>query len=366
MLGSIIIFIVVLSVLVLIHEGGHFFAAKRIGVWVEEFGLGLPPRAWGKKVGDTIYSLNWLPFGGFVRLHGENLEDTISNPKVAFLHKGKLARAFVIVAGVFMNLVLALVAFSVFYTFAGVPRDLGYVKVDGVADGSPAQSAGFMPGDKITSTNGEDIIDNDSFIKIIEDHKGSEVTITYQRGGESYETKVIPRENHPEGEGSLGVAISSSEIYFPPVWQRPIYGAYYGFKEAVFWGGAVISGLRGLVVDLVARRAPQDLAGPIGIYQVTSQTAALGILPLINFIGVLSVNLAIVNILPFPALDGGRLMFIIFEAITRKRVTPKIEAYIHATGMGLLLLLLLVITFFDIKRIGTAGNLPGFLQQFFN
>ena len=365
MFGSIIIFIVVLSILVLIHEGGHFFAAKKIGVWVEEFGLGLPPRAWGKKVGDTIYSLNWLPFGGFVRLHGENLEDTITKPGVAFLHKGKLARAFVIVAGVIMNLVLALFAFSVFYTFAGVPRDLGYVRVDEISKGSPAEEAGLALGDVIKNAGGEAVTQNDAFIKIIDDHKGQEVVVTYERGGEEHEAKVIPRENPPAGEGALGVAISSSEIYFPPVWQRPIYGAYYGFKEAIFWGGAVISGLRGLVVDLIGGRVPQDLAGPVGIYQVTRETASLGILPLINFIGVLSVNLAIVNILPFPALDGGRLMFIIFEAITRKRVTPKIEAYIHAFGMGILLLLLLLITFFDVKRIGAAGQLPGILQQFF-
>lgn len=362
---SLIAFIVILSILVLVHEGGHFFAARRFGIWVEEFGFGLPPRAWGKKIKDTIYSLNWLPFGGFVRLHGENLEDTIQRPEVAFLNKSKKVRATVICAGVFMNIILGILAFSVVYTFNGVPRETGHVKVLAVSKDSPADAGGLKEGDIIDSLNGQLITNNDQFIKGIDQERGKEVSLNITREGKTDTVKVTPRLNPPANEGALGVAIGSREIYFPPIWQRPFYGIYYGFGDAIFWGKAVLTGFRDMILQSLSGHVPKDIAGPIGIYQVTNQVAALGILPLINFMGVLSVNLAIINILPIPALDGGRLLFIIFEAITRKRVTPKIEATIHSVGMIALLGLLVVITFFDIKRLADAGNLPPFLLQFF-
>jgi regulator of sigma E protease len=362
---SILIFIVVLSLLILIHEGGHYFAARRMGVWVEEFGLGLPPRAWGKKVGNTIYSLNWLPFGGFVRLHGESLEDTITDPKVAFLNKGKAARAFVITAGVIMNIVLGLVAFSIVYTINGIPRELGYIRVEEVLSGSPADTAGLKTKDKIISLGGESTTQNNQFINLIDGGRGTELTLQVEREGELLDVNVTPREDPPEGEGALGVAISSSEIYFPPVWQRPAYGVYYGVGESLFWSKAVIGGLGALVGEVAGGHVPKDIAGPVGIYQITAQTASLGLLPLINFIGILSINLAVVNILPIPALDGGRLVFILYEAVTKRRITPKIEAYVHGFGMLFLLALIVLITFADIKRIGDSGGL-GFFQQFFN
>ena len=362
---SILAFVLVLTLLIFVHEAGHFLVARKLGIWVEEFGLGLPPRLFGKKRGNTIYSLNALPFGGFVRLHGENLDETITNPEVAYLRKSKKVRTAVVVAGVVMNLILGVLAFAVVYSFTGVPRETGRVKVVGISASSPAKDAGLAEEDIILRVGTTDITSNSQFINLIDEARGQEVTLLIERNQQIQELKVTPRLTPPEGEGALGIAISSKDIYFPPIWQRPFVGAYYGLKEAIFWGKAVLLGLGHLVGDLFGGRVPADIAGPVGIYSITSEVASLGILPLINFLGVLSVNLAIINILPIPALDGGRLLFIIFEAVTRKRVTPKIEATIHGVGMAALLVLLLVITLFDIRRLAEAGNLPGFLLQFF-
>src|SRR4030042_1932806 len=272
MLGSILVFLLVLSILVIAHEAGHYFAAKKAGIWVEEFGFGIPPRIWGKKVGQTIYSINLLPFGGFVRLYGEAREEDVTKPKKAFLSKSKKVRAVVVIAGVVMNFILAVVAFAIVYSFSGIPRLTKDVRV----------------------------------------------------------LDISPRDNPPRNEGPLGVIISSTEIYFPPVWQRPFLGIYYGFKEAFFWGKTVINGFVQIFSEIFAGKIPTEVSGPIGIFALTSEAAKVGILTLINFIGILSVNLAILNIAPFPALDGGRLLFIGLEGILGRKVLPKAENMIHA------------------------------------
>jgi regulator of sigma E protease len=220
--------------------------------------------------------------------------------------------------------------------------------------------------DIIAKINGKELHTDAELIDAIDASRGKKVNLSIVRGGKEVDIQTEVKDI-PAKEGALGVSISSTEVKFlqPPIWQRPFYGIYYGFGDAIFWGKAVLTGFRDMILQSLSGHVPKDIAGPIGIYQVTNQVAALGILPLINFMGVLSVNLAIINILPIPALDGGRLLFIIFEAVTRKRVTPKIEATIHSIGMIALLGLLVVITFFDIKRLADAGNLPPFLLQFF-
>lgn len=359
MFGSILIFLVVLSILVLVHEFGHFWVAKRNGIWVEEFGFGLPPRIFGKRVGETIYSLNLLPFGGFVRLHGENEEAGITNPKRAFLNKSKKVRVAVVIAGVIMNFLLAIFAFGIVYSFSGIPRDSGQVKVVDVVAGSPAQSGGIVVGDVIRKIDGKEITRIDDFVKIVEEKKGKKVLLET----DSKKLTLTPRGNPPQGEGPLGVVISTTEIYFPPLIARPFYGIYYGFKEALFWGQMVITGFVSIFRNLFRGIIPKDIAGPVGIFAVTSEAAKIGILALINFTGILSVNLAILNIFPFPALDGGRLLFIFIEKIVGKKILPKVEAAIHSVGMIILLLLLLAITVHDIQRLIKAGGISGFLDQ---
>lgn len=359
MIGSILIFLVVLSILVLVHELGHFIMARRAGVLVEEFGFGLPPRLFGKKIGETLYSINALPFGGFVKLHGESTEEGALFPKRAFINKSKKTKAGIIVAGVVMNFLLAIFAFAIVYYFSGIPKDTGQVKVLDVAPGSPAQVAGIVVGDVVKKVDSKEVVKVDEFIKVVEEKKGKKVILEL----EGKKVTVTPRENPPHGEGPLGVTISTTEIYYPPKWQRPFVGAYYGFKEAIFWGKTVSLGFWNLVVQLFGGKVPQDLAGPVGIFAISSAAAKVGIIALVNFIGILSVNLAILNIIPFPALDGGRLLFVGIEKIMGRKVLPKIESTIHTAGMIVLLLLLLAITAHDIKRVIAAGGLSGFLES---
>jgi regulator of sigma E protease len=363
MVGSILVFLLVLSILVLVHETGHFLVARKMGVWVEEFGFGLPPRVFGKKIGQTIYSINLLPFGGFVRLHGENLEEDIKNPKMAFLEKSKKARIAIVTAGVIMNFILAVVAFSISYSFAGIPRETNNVKVIDVASGSPAQIAGVIAGDTIKNIDGTTVSSTQDFISLVEAKKGKKINVEISRDGVSKKFNTTPRENPPQGEGALGITISATEIYFAPLWQRPLYGIYYGFKEATYWGRTVLQGFYTLFAGLFKGEVPKDVSGPVGIYAVTTEVAKYGLLSLINFIGILSVNLAILNILPFPALDGGRLLFIFLEKLIGRRVLPKVESAIHTVGMVILLALILLITIGDVQKLIKAGSLSGFLDN---
>ncbi len=362
MIISIVIFFLVLSILVLIHEFGHYIVAKKSGVWVEEFGWGLPPRAWGKVIGKTLYSINWLPFGGFVKLHGEDADATHLHNEVAFSHKSKKARAAIVTAGVVMNFLLAVVCFSIGYTFSGFPKETPNVKIVEMVENAPAAQAGIQVGDIVREVNGQKIAANNEFVETVGKYKGEDVTLTIERDGQMQEVHVTPRVDPPAHEGALGVVISATEITWPPVWQRPFLGVYYGFKDAIFWGKIVIAGFVKIFTDLAGGTVPKDIAGPVGIYALTTQATSFGILSLINFMGILSVNLAILNIMPLPALDGGRLLFILIESIIGKRVVPKVEAIIHTAGMALLLLLLFAITAYDIKRLIEAGGISNFLD----
>lgn len=360
---SIITFILVLSLLVLVHEFGHFMTAKKAGVLVEEFGIGLPPMLFGKKIGETLYSVNALPFGGFVRLHGENLEEEITDKKRAFLGKSKKIRAGIILAGVVMNFLLAIVCFSIVYSFSGIPRKTNNVKIIDVVAGSPAQVAGVLPGDYILKVDSEAIGDSAKFMSEIDARKGEKISLEVRRDSEVKTIKLTPRDNPPENEGPLGVVITSTEIYFPPLWQRPFIGIKYGFGDAVFWGKTVLLGMGTMIGQLFKGVVPKDVSGPVGIFAVTSEAAKHGILSLINFIGILSVNLAILNVLPFPALDGGRLLFIFLEKLLGRKVLPKVENAIHAAGMIFLLAMIALITFYDVKRLIAAGSIVKFLES---
>jgi regulator of sigma E protease len=236
MFVSIIIFLLVLSILILVHEFGHFIVAKKSGIMVEEFGVGLPPRLIGKKIGETIYSINWLPFGGFNRMHGEQDEEGIGDLSKSFLHKSKKTRALVIVAGVIMNFLLAIVAFAIVYSFSGIPRDTGKLKVVDVSAGSPAQVAGMVVGDIVTKVGNSPISSSDQFISETAALKGKSTIFEIERNGLTIKMTLTPRTNPPAGEGPIGVTITSMEIYYAPIWQRPFYGIYYGFKDAVYWG----------------------------------------------------------------------------------------------------------------------------------
>lgn len=363
MLLSILVFFIVLSILIIVHELGHFWVAKKNGIWVEEFGFGLPPRLFGINPpaggGETIYSINALPFGGFVRLHGEMTEDGVTKPKKAFINKSLIVKTAVITAGVIMNFLLAIVAFGIVYSFTGIPRDTGTVKVLEIATNSPAQIAQILVGDIVKKVDGETVTSVSGFVGKIEDKKGKKVKLELQ----DRTVFITPRANPPVGEGPLGVSITNTETYFAPIWQRPFLGAYYGTKEALFWGKNVVIGFVNIFTELFHGRSPKDISGPVGVFAITTQVAKSGILPLINLVGIISVNLAILNIIPFPALDGGRLLFILIEAIFGKKIAPKLESVIHGVGMVVLLLAILAITIKDIRGLISAGSISGFLDN---
>jgi regulator of sigma E protease len=269
----------------------------------------------------------------------------------------------VVVAGVIMNFLLAIVAFAIVYSFTGVPQDTGKIKVVDISANSPAVTAGLVVGDVISKADGKVFTKTDQFISYVSTKKGQKVQIELENGKK---LSVTPRENPPAGEGALGVTITTTEIYFPPIAERPFYGVYYGFKEAVFWGQTIAGGLGSLVTNLFKGQVPKDVSGPVGIFAVTTEAAKNGILTLINFVGILSVNLAILNIIPFPALDGGRLLFIGIETVIGRKVLPKVENAIHTAGMLILLTLLLLITISDVRRLIAAGSIMGFLQSIGN
>ncbi len=385
---TLLVFLAVLSVLVLSHELGHFLAAKKAGIKVEEFGLGYPPRIWSKKIGETVYSINLLPLGGFVRLFGEEIEekDKIKGKDAhrAFWAKSKKARTAVILAGVVANFLLAVVVFTIIYSDLGIPTQTGQVTVLGVAPESPAARAGLKEKDVVVSVDRAKIASLGQFMQLVDGNKDKPVSIevkrsqdnpchqqvlggmipsgettpTYTCNGSDLVLTVTPRANPPAGEGPLGVAVSDVQLVHYPWWQMPFRGAVQGFKEAFSWAGLVLDGLKRTMVDLFSHgQVPQDIAGPIGIFQITGQARQAGFLPVLQLIGIISVNLMVVNALPFPALDGGQLMFIVYELVVGKQPKPEFKRWVNSIGMAILLLLVALVSLNDISRLWKTSAL---------
>lgn len=345
-----LIFVIALSILVLVHEFGHFLAAVKSGIRVEEFGLGLPPKIIGKKIGKTIFSLNWLPIGGFCKLYGE---DGSGKGGEAFNNKNPWQKLLVVVGGVLMNLLLAVAIFTVVYAVLGVPEETKMVKVVEVVKGSPAETAGLTEGDWIEQVGGVKIVKPEQLTNEVALYKGKPVTLAVVKKGtaEAVPVMVNVRENPPEGEGAMGVAISNIEMR-PMKWYEFYKGIWYGFKEGYYWGKIIVSGVFKMIGDLFMGKVPKDVAGPIGMFEATSSIRkSQGLLAVIHFFGVVSVNLAVVNMLPFPALDGGRIIFVLYEILTKKKANQKFEAAVNNIGMVVLLSLILLIAVGDVAKI---------------
>ncbi len=363
MLITILVFLLILSILVLIHEAGHFFVAKFFNIKVEEFGFGLPPRAFGIKRGETIYSINWLPIGGFVKLYGEDEAGAgkVSLPKKekqtkakdvdrAFYSRPVWQRATVVFAGVFMNFVLAVTIVSILFSFIGVPIPGKDVIVDQVISGAPAQKAGLNKGDTIVSINSVKIESPEDLISYTKKHLGEKLTLEVKDDKSKLrKVEVTPRKEYPSDQGPMGVAISQSVVTKK---YSIIEAPFVGTKEVLNQSVMIGQGLFSVVSQLVTKGSvPQDVAGPVGIAQLTGTVVGIGLPAVLSFIALLSLNLAIINILPIPALDGGRLFFILIEGFTGKKVNPRIENYAHAIGMAVLLGLIALITIHDLVRI---------------
>jgi regulator of sigma E protease len=363
---TILIFFILLSVLVLVHELGHFIAAKKLGVVAEEFGLGLPPKV--RKLftwQGTEFTLNWLPLGGFVKMRGEDRETSTINHQplnieaAGFFYAQKpWKRAIILVAGVFMNLVLGVAAFTAVYTVLGIPEERNVVVIDGVAPNSPAELAQLRQNDVVNGLrvagNELPVARTNEFIDFINAHRGEEITLNIKRGQENKEIAITPRveSETPAGEGALGVAISNIQFIHYPWWQMPFRASVTGFKEALAWGRNIVEGLGKMVSDLIVHgKVPDDVAGPVGIARITGEVAKRGWIPLFQLAGILSINLAIVNILPIPALDGGRLLFLGIEKLRGKPMDPNKERLIHLAGYAVLLGLIVLITIRDVMKV---------------
>ena len=415
---TVIAFIVVFSILVLVHECGHFFTAKKSGVHVEEFGLGLPPRAktlFTDKSG-TIYSLNWIPFGGFVKMLGEDLavpdkptlpilldnptdeekrlyeEEKKMYPEMLKDYEEKMKiwnnpksfgaqklwkRMIIVTAGVIMNFLLAIVALTIVFTAGFYPlaivddqkipvnsyiiqresfaKQTGTLAIDSNVKGvtiekvekhSLSEQAGFKADDIVLSINNKKIDNAIALINMTKEDAGKQMTFVVQRGSSEQTLTVTPEKDKPIGiylkpEFTLNMV----QFSFP-------YSLVKSSEEVARQSYITLILAKNVVTDLFQKfTVPQGVAGPVGIAQMTNTFVKMGFIPLLMFLAMLSISLGVLNILPFPALDGGRFLFMLFELITRRKPNAKIEAMIHSAGFALLMLLILAVTWNDIARL---------------
>lgn len=370
MILTAVTFLVILTILVLIHELGHFLVARWIGVHVEEFGLGLPPRIWGTKIGSTEYTLNWLPIGGFVRLAGEDAEPPVISRqssdknlkadsrklKSFFWARSKKERSAILIAGVAMNFALA-VFITAGLLISGVKEASDSVHIDRVVLGSPAEKAGFRENDIVRSAaifpqTPTNIIEPSDLIGFVGAHKGTEIVVIIERDGKAMTLRATPRVDVPPGEGPLGVAVSDLVVRRYSLAQAPGKALSINITRA----RDMLVSLGTTVWRLITLRPPQaDVAGPIGIAQVTGQAVKFGWQAVLEFASILSLNLAVLNILPIPALDGGRLAFVFLEKALGRKIRPAFEKSTHQIGMIILLGLILLVSINDILRLVRGG-----------
>lgn len=352
---TIVVFAGLLLALVLIHEWGHFIVAKKAGCTVEEFGFGFPPRLFSKVWHGTRYSFNLLPIGGFVKIEGEDMKDT-NPPPTSFASKSAGWRIAILAAGVTMNVVLAWILLSV-QAGVGMPtlltdenasqlKDIRTYILE-VAPNSPAAGAGIMPLDRIVQANGEVDPNIDEVQGIIDESKGKTLTLEVERQGQHKTISTSPRVNPPSGEGPMGISLAASGLMKSEWWVAPLAG----FKRTGEMLTAIVTQFATIIHRLfTGGGVGETLTGPIGIAVYTNEVTKMGLPYILEFGALISLNLALVNILPLPALDGGRILFVILEKIAGRRFPGKIEQITHTVGFVLLILLMVLITFRDVRR----------------
>jgi len=362
---SVIIFFIILAILVLVHEFGHFIVAKRSGIRVDEFGLGFPPRLWSYKVGETVYSINAIPFGGFVKIFGENPnEESISGPdnKRSFINKNRGIQAAVLSAGILFNIIFAwlLISFG-FMSGLPVPADeyasLGSVSdvrlvITSILNDSPAAKAGLKTGDAILLLQaGKETLQDPTLSKaqnFIGSHGVEPLSILYRRGENTGTVNVIPKEGVLKGRFAIGISMDMIGTLSLPIPQALFEGGKTTGRllETIAIGlGSFITGAATGHADL------SSVTGPVGIAGMVGDVRALGFVYLISFTAFISLNLAVINLLPFPALDGGRLLFVLIETVKRSRINPKFSNALNTVGFVILMLLMVVVTFRDVVKL---------------
>lgn len=341
----------ILAVLVTVHEFGHFFAARFFGVTVEEFGIGLPPRIVGRKWKGTLWSLNAIPLGGFARMKDEN---TSGSAPDSFQMKPASARAIILIAGIVFNFIFAALLFAIIFAAYGAPSEKENVRIGEVVAGTPAEAAGWQAGDQFVRVDGREITAQRDLSDAIAAAAGKPVSVELRRGGQIVTTTITPRppEQTPQGQGATGIRVSAEAI----VAREPVWRAIpHGFGETFRGIGAIYGGL----VRLIRGDQPggvDNVTGPIGIAQVVGEVVQQATIPVwvvvLNLTAFISINLGILNLLPIPALDGGRLLFVLIEWVRRgKRVPPEREGMVHLIGMAVLLTIFVLVAFVDIQRL---------------
>lgn len=359
MLSTIIIFILILGILVFVHELGHFIAAKKMGVNVEEFGLGFPPRLFKIKKGKTVYSINLIPLGGFVKLKGEDGGE--KKDEDSFSHKKIWQRVLILASGVGMNFILAIIIISIgfiigfpqvitgnkFENYADI-KDEG-IQVMSVLEKCPAHDADIKPGDIIASMDDKKISSVEEVQNYINEKKEEKIILEIKRDKEIIKKELYPMKmeetDPPKYVMGVGLAKVGTVKY-------PFYIAIYkGLETTLILTKEILAAFYQLIKNLIiVHKVTVELAGPIGIAALTGQVADLGFIYILQFIALLSINLGIINLVPFPALDGGRILFAFIEKMRGKSVDENIENLIHNMGFALLMVLIIFITYKDVMN----------------
>jgi len=388
-MSSLLIFVIILGVIIFVHELGHFVAAKSSGMRIDEFGFGFPPRLWGIKRGGTTYSLNWIPLGGFVKIKGENGEEAWESD--SFASKSMPRRIMVILAGVSMNIILAFVLFTGGYLI-GVPQAVDVppagaivsdtsLQIGVVLHGSPAEKAGLQTGDIIggiyspspytSPITGKSIDESKVTSAVLKDFiingPGYPFGLSYARGHVDPKCKmdcypltaekIIAGPLAETGTRGIGVELIDVGTVRFPWYLAPVRGA----QATAYMLWAIVVSFYGLLAGLFTGRGlSADVSGPIGIAVVTGQAVQFGFAYLVEFMALLSLNLAVVNAVPFPALDGGRFLFLVIEAVRRRPVSRRLEGIVHQIGFAVLMLLVVAVTYRDLVRY--SGAIFGFFK----
>ncbi len=367
---TLVIFLVTFTLIIAVHEFGHYLTARLLGMKVLEFAFGFPPRLFAWRHAGIDYSLNAIPFGGFVRILGQDdfaIRQQGEGEPGSFTSKPWWAQAIVLVAGVTMNFVLALVVLTAAFLL-GTTAPTGEVRIMEVKPGSPAEVAGVRGGDLVREIDGTVFRSSTAIVSYTYRQAGLTrsglpmdpprsalpITLVVERGGQPIAPiTVTPRQTLPEGEGPMGLVL---EDVTAPVSVAPVeaVGSAWALTVDVVGQIAALPGQL-LGTDDSLPGGPPQIGGPIEIFRVTDQVAEFGVTALMRLVGVLSINLGVLNIIPFPALDGGRLLFVLIGGIFRKRLSPQVEAMIHAVGFVLLLGLLVLVSIADIRRVFGEG-----------
>lgn len=348
------------------HEFGHFIVAKKSGIRVDEFSFGFPPKLFGKKVGETTYNFNLLPFGGYVKIFGENgvEEGEVSeeDKKRSFTNKPRYIQAAVLLAGVVMNFLVAWLLLSVGF-MSGLPSSSStapkgaivenqYLTITSVVKDSPAEISGLKAGDKIIKlTSGIDFTETpsaDSVKFFVKKHGDNSIKVDYIRGYQNGEVEVTPRKTSEDAVPAIGIAMDTIGTL-----KLPIHKALWeGLKLTSHLVVGTAVGFYHLVAGALSGSGDMSaVTGPIGIVGIVGDAAKFGFIYLLSFTALISVNLAVINLLPFPALDGGRLVFLLIEKIKGSRIKPEISNVVNMVGFGILMLLMVFVTYHDIIKL---------------